>query len=343
MLCGRRHLIAALVGAALAVSPAAAQQGAPARGAPRLRLPGVPVQRPAERQAARPQPQRPAAPRPQLAAPRGFQLNPDDESVVDLVLKKWEENNAKIKTFSCEFTLTEYKNQLQLGGQGPATPPEHTGRLNYAAPDKGMYQVDPIKKQPNSDENDLGGEHWVCDGKSVFEVRDDKNEIIERTLPPELQGKAIADAPLPFVFGSSAEKMQRRFWMRVSTPQRNFTQIVLKQGQVLLEAMPKHQQDAANFQMVQIIFNEKDMTPYAINEFLPNHAPKNEQRLLYVFGTPTINSPFAAIKNFFVNPTKKLGYKLIVEKPPVAEPLPQRPLVPAANLKGRPAAGPPLR
>jgi len=131
--------------------------------------------------------------------------------------------------------------------------------------------------------------------------------------------------------------------MRVSTQQNNFTKIALEEGQVLLEAWPRTQNDRANFQMVQIIFNEEDMIPYAINEFLPNHSEKNEQRLTYLFDKPSVNSPFEAIKNFFVNPTRKFGYKVIVEKPPAEEALPQQPQIPSANLRNRPPAGPPRR
>jgi TIGR03009 family protein len=267
----------------------------------------------------------------------GFQLSPQDEAVVAMVLKKWEDHKDEIKTFSCKFTMWEYNNQLQLNPEAPEGPAQHQGYLSYAAPDKGMYQVEP-------DAQGQGGEHWICDGKSVYEVRHaPQKQIIERPLPANLQGKAIADAPLPFVFGSSAAKMQQRFWMRVSTPQHNLTKIELAEGQVLLEAIPKTQQDAANFQLVQIIFNEQDMTPFAINEFLPNHTPKNEHRLTYVFEKPSVNSPFEAIKNFFVNPTRKFGYKVIVEKPPAEQELPQRPEAPSANLRYRPAAPGPLR
>ncbi len=58
---------------------------------------------------------------------------------------------------------------------------------------------------------------------------------------------------------------------------------------------------------------------------------------------PSVNSPFEAIKNFFVNPTRKFGYKVIVEKPPAEQALPQRPEAPSANLRYRPAAPGPLR
>ncbi len=328
MLLGHRRIWIALAASIVAVSPAFAQQRAPANNGG-LRFPGLPTQRPPQRQAARPQPPQQARPQP------GFQLAPQDQATLTQVLAKWEENNKKIKTFSCKFTLTEYRTQLQLGAQGPAAPPSHEGELKYAAPDRGMYKVEP-------DEKGQGGEHWICDGKVVYEVRAEKKQIIERPLPKELQGKAIADAPLPFVFSSSAQKMQQRFWMRISTPDRNFTKFKLEPGQLLLEAQPKTQQDAANFSLVQIILNEADMSPFAINEFLPNHTPRNEQRLVYVFEAPAVNSPFQALKDFFTDPKKKWGYKVIRDEPPAVQEQAQRPLVPSANSRNRPAA-PPLR
>ena len=58
------------------------------------------------------------------------------------------------------------------------------------------------------------GEHWVCDGKSVFEFNHKAKQLIETTLPPELRGKAIADGPLPFMFGAKAESIKNRYWIR---------------------------------------------------------------------------------------------------------------------------------
>lgn len=287
-----------------------------------MRFPGLPVQRPGAQ---------PVAPR--RVVP-GFQLNAEDEAVVDLVLQKWEQKNAEIKTFSCKFKLTEFNDSMRINPAQPAAPVEHSGLLSYAAPDRGMYQVYPSEGMED-------GQHWICDGKAVYEVKDKDEVIIERPLPEHLQGKAIADAPLPFVFGSTADKMRRRFWLRVSTSERNFTQIDLPSGQVLLEVMPKTQQDAANFKLVQIIFLEPDMTIFAINQFLPNHAPDNQARLMYVFARPSINSPLERLKNFFIKPENKLGYKTIVEKPPgPAEEPPARPLLPSANSKNRGMQGP---
>ena len=57
-------------------------------------------------------------------------------------------------------------------------------------------------------QTDAIGEHWVCDGKSVFEYRHDQKQLVERPIPPQLQGKAIVDGPLPFLFGAEAAKLK---------------------------------------------------------------------------------------------------------------------------------------
>ena len=37
-------------------------------------------------------------------------------------------------------------------------------------------------------------------------------------MPPELQGKAIVDGPLPFLFGADAQKLKQRYYLRIITP-----------------------------------------------------------------------------------------------------------------------------
>ena len=75
---------------------------------------------------------------------------------------------------------------------------------------------------------------------------------------PEMKGKAISDGPLPFVFGAKADQLKRRYWMRDVTPKEEVGK------HIWLEAFPKFQQDAANFQSATIILNESDCLPFAL-------------------------------------------------------------------------------
>ena len=84
------------------------------------------------------------------------------------------------------------------------------------------------------------GEHWVCNGTSIYEFRHGDRQLRETKLPPELRGKAISDGPLPFVFGAKADTLKKRYFMRLVTPP-GVT------DQIWLESLPRFQADAANF------------------------------------------------------------------------------------------------
>ena len=59
------------------------------------------------------------------------------------------------------------------------------------------------------------GEHWVSDGKSIYEYRPQDKQVVERPIPPQMQGQAIVDGPLPFLFGAEAAKLKQRYWMKI--------------------------------------------------------------------------------------------------------------------------------
>ena len=88
--------------------------------------------------------------------------------------------------------------------------------------------------------DDSRADHWLCDGKSVFQYRPAQSKSRSTRLPRELQGKAIANSPLPFLFGAAAKDLRRRYFIRIITP-------LDVQDQIWLEAYPRNQQDAANF------------------------------------------------------------------------------------------------
>ena len=46
-------------------------------------------------------------------------------------------------------------------------------------------------------------------------------------LPKEMQGEAIADGPVPFIFGAKADKMKQRYWIRDVTPKEEIGQRTL--------------------------------------------------------------------------------------------------------------------
>lgn len=317
-----RHCLSlAFVVAGLIAWPAASWGQAPPPGSPPAQRvaaqpTGVPTGPP--QQGVAPQQQPVGQPASQGTPLAPFQLAPDELAQLDLVLRQWEVRSDAIRTLDVKFTRLEFDDVFE-------TKKESTGELKFEAPDKGLYRIE-----------GEAGEHWVCDGLSVFEYDHTSRKIIERKLPPELQGKAITDGPLPFLFGAKADKLKARYWMRISpAPNAQEKQRREDAGEIWLEAYPKHQQDAANFQKSQLILRQADMLPSAIQVFLPNGT----NRTVHIFSTaPSVNDNelWRRIKNggdpFKVRPP--LGWELVqapAEPPPVQEqfaPTPQQALQP---------------
>jgi TIGR03009 family protein len=223
-------------------------------------------------------------------------LTPAEQEELQRVLRAWESRAAKVKTFQADFTLRAYDGVFADGEEEPP-PREYEGQLKYVAPDKGWFKV-----------NSKPAEHWVCDGKAIYQFDYRKKQLIVRPLPEEMQGKAISEGPLPFVFGMEAEKLLARYYMRIVTPPDI-------EGEIWLEAYPKFREDAANFRKVDIILDAQDLLPYAIQL----HEPNGKSRKSYAFRDPIVNDNLQFLKKFFESPRTPLGWQRVVEDMGTAE------------------------
>jgi TIGR03009 family protein len=219
-------------------------------------------------------------------------LSLDEQRQLDQVLTAWEQRNKEVKRFECNVTKWRYDSVF------PTNKPEpEPGVIKYAAPDKGMIRID--GKQPM---------HWICDGRSIYSYeyatgKGEKNKVREYPLPPELQGKGIADGPLPFVFGTEAQKLKQRYFLRLITPRD-------VQGEIWLEARPRLQRDAADFSKAELILKADGMQPFAVQLYDPN--PKD--RTVYQFDKVIINRrPFPLEPDPF-RPTVPFGWQKVVEQ-----------------------------
>ncbi len=237
---------------------------------------------------------RPAAGQQQL--PARFQLTPHQTAELNRVLKAWEAASSQVKTFECDFNRFTY--DATFGN--PDRPVFDEGHLKYAAPDKGMFKVEGARP-----------EHWICDGKAIFEYNFQSKLLTEHRLPPELHGKAISDGPLPFLFGANADKLRQRYFLRITTPPD-------KSGkEVWLEACPRYQQDAANFQRADLIIAVSGMQPTAVQIW----EPGGKQRKVYEFKNIQVNQKnlFGFLKGDpFVAKLPGLDWKHTVEEAPAA-------------------------
>jgi TIGR03009 family protein len=314
-------LVCAAVGAAMCfcfgAQSAAQQQTIPGQQAlsplPSAQQPSAPPPQPPAGTA-------PAQPAAAVQTPAEFQLNQLEQAYLDQVLATWEQKSAAITTFKCPFQRWDYNTAFGPAANIPLN--KDKGELSYHKPDKGSFQITEINKwqaqpvqpgeQPPAEvkgdwikQPEAIGEHWVCDGAAVFEYRHDQKQLVERPIPKEMQGKAIVDGPLPFLFGAEAAKLKARYWMRIQ-PQAD-------PNQIWLVAQPKFQADAANYKMVELMLDRQQLLPSAMRVHLPNGSSH-----LYLFNLKeaTVNGRLDRLMAMFQAPRTPLGYKRVVEAMP---------------------------
>ena len=256
--------------------------------------------------------------------PRWYPLADNVQKWVDEVLFAWEKTSEEIVTFKCNFNRWEH--DPAFGPADPKTPYTYgEGIIQYAKPDKGMFKVESLLKY--SAPKVAGGkpvwltqigEQWVCDGRSIFEFDTRKKIVVQRILPTEMQGKAIADGPLPFLFGAKVSTLKARYWIQPLDPPKD------RKGEYWLEAVPRFSADAANFQRVSIILDEKDFLPKALDVYAPNYNSKtNRAHTAYAFEQreTTAKADNALLdpeklkfwKKQFYEPKVPSGWKKVVE------------------------------
>jgi TIGR03009 family protein len=240
-------------------------------------------------------------------------LTPQEEAQVDRILNVWQQRSAGVKTFECSFKRWEYDPVFpRPDPDAPRDAPtfEEIGTIKYAAPDKGMFRVDKSVENGKIVAIAPGrAEHWICDGTSIYQYDQIKKQVIEQRLPPELQGKAIADGPLPFLFGAKAQSLKQRYVIRITTPAE------VQGQQTWLEAFPRFQADAANFRRAELILTNQNMTPFALHLVEPN----GKKRTSYQFYEIVTNDPLRFFKGDPFRPTTPLGWKRILDEPRAAQ------------------------
>jgi len=236
-------------------------------------------------------------------------LSPEQQAALDQLLAAWETRNAAVRTWSCGFHKWEYNAWSPADANGERLAfAESSGELKYAAPDKGLFRVKETKQwSPENRRYEVRpsdtGEHWVCNGESIYEFRHTERQLRETKLPPDMRGMAISDGPLPFVFGAKADTLKKRYWMRIVTPPD-------VRDQIWLEALPKEQADAANFSKVELILQTRDLMPFAIQIY----KPAGQDRDVYQFDPRTnlVDKGLDMIRDF-AKPMTPFGYKYVLE------------------------------
>ena len=251
-----------------------------------------------------------------------FPLKPDHQKHVDAVLDFWERQSSKIERLQADFELLDYDPNF-----GPLNEPKTRsyGILKYAKPDKGLFRIENVTnytKQPNGQvvyvsQPAAAKEHWICDGKSIFEFSYLKRQLIQSPLPPEMQGEAITRSSLPFVFGAKAVDIKERYWVRTLAPPD-------PQSQYLIEFYPKKREDAASYQRVWLLLSAKTYLPEAMQLFAPNFTEAKPARKVFSFKNMEKNPHQGILANInlfhreFYEPALPSGWQKIVEPPTVS-------------------------
>jgi TIGR03009 family protein len=268
-----------------------------------------------------------------------FVLTEPQLKLLDQVLQKWEQQSSRVKTFVCRFT--RYEVDPTFGPkESNYTLTRSTGEIVYKSPDLGEYEINHIerwdqKKQSYMTDN-LAIEHWMCDGDSIYEWDHRAKQLKVTPLPQGMKGKSIADGPLPFVFGAKAAELKRRYWMRdVTRSDRVGTEI-------WLEARPKFQQDAANFQRATIVLDERTFLPTALQLILPGIVVKEDEAQAHtalVFQSPSVNNPLNTLIGKFMAPRTPPFWKRVDINPSEVNPAGGEPPLSPPVQAERPVSG----
>jgi TIGR03009 family protein len=221
-----------------------------------------------------------------------FQLTVQEEAHLDRVLNTWQQRSGKVDRLECRVIRWQY-DPMFGNGQEPFV---SEGRLYYRAPDKCAFHIqDPPEAQ----------ERWVCDTTSIYQFDFQNKQLTEFKLPPQLHGKAIAESPLPLLFGGQATKFKQRYFLRAITPPE------LQGEQTWLEVYPRLQADAASFRRARLILTNKTMTPYALEVY----EPGGQSRTSYKFEDLALNvrNPLGDLLTDPFRVATPLSWKKVVE------------------------------
>jgi len=195
----------------------------------------------------------------------------------------WEQQSSKVTKLRGEIYRYKYDSVYSVETRAK-------GVFWYQSPDMGRIDFGPGDLSKTSDKkgiNDIlyvvqgdGNQRWICTGKQVFIIDDDKHIFDKIDIPAQQQGKNIMNGPLPFLFGMKAAQAKQRYHLSLGSmhfPQGR--QEKLANGttrrwppQIHIVAVPKLQVDAREWSRAEVQLDAKTFIPKAIKLFNPQQT-----------------------------------------------------------------------
>lgn len=242
--------------------------------------------------------------------PDWFPLHPELQKHTDSVLNFWEFHSGNIDRYRSDFQRWDY-DRANFDPVKPVT--FATGKIMYAKPDKGLFEVTALQQGRKLEDGTVeyvpqesaDFEKWICDGTTIFEFDHRNKQVIERELPPEMQGKAIVEGPLPFLFGAKKAQIEARYWVRINPEKRDV---------FWLEAVPKLRDDAASFRQIDIVIPDNaEFLPKAI---ILHHRGGTQTTFEFTNRETNWNEALEKLaiwNRAFFNPATPVGWKRVKE------------------------------
>jgi len=206
---------------------------------------------------------------------------------LEQLLQAWHDSSSLIQRLEGKHIRRIYDTVFSIEKRS-------VGQFFYESPDRGRIDIDEytvkkgqVSQRLKSDKvtpfklQSDKPEQWICDGTQIFSINraDKQAEVFE--IPEAARGENIMNGPLPFLFGMPPEMAKQRYNLTL------LKSVEATPKSVQLKAVPRWQQDAANWQEAKIILDRKS--------FLPLHIqlkdPTGNTITVYSFGNMIVNKP----------------------------------------------------
>ena len=204
---------------------------------------------------------------------------------IEALLKEWSDRTKEIKRLQGRhFRATR---DFSWGTESLAE-----GQFYVETPDKGRIDVSPFSRNlpdktiprrspsgrvvPLKTVRDTMHDRWVCDGKEIKVINDDRKEYDAVKIPPNQRGENIMDGPLPFLFGMPPEKAKARY---------EFEMLVGDPKHYAVRVRPKWKQDAVDWIQAELLLDRETCLPTQVH--LHNAAQTSET--VYFFTDLQVN------------------------------------------------------